>query len=242
MSDFETVKYIKNDDVAEVVLNRPKVLNAYNIKMRDEIYQVFSAVQEDPDVACIVLRGEGDRAFCSGADLTEFGSSPSRVIARDVRWERDVWGLLLSIEKPIIAALHGYVIGSGLEMALLCDLRLAAQDSIFILPEAGLGMLPAAGGSQTLPRTIGIPRANEMLLSGNQFDVYGALDFGLVHKVVSGDTIVDVAMTLASELARYPRGPMVAIKKAIRRGIELPLEPALNMELRIAVGSMAIDS
>ena len=117
-----------------------------------------------------MISGAGERGFCAGADLSEFGSAPSQAIARQVRWERDLWGLFLSISKPMVAALHGYVIGSGVEIACLCDVRIAAQNAIFRMPETALGMIPAAGGSQTLPRTIGPGPAMKILLANEILD------------------------------------------------------------------------
>ena len=118
MSGFEVLIYEKMDKVGYVTLNRPEALNAYNIQMRDELYEVLGAVRDDDDVRAVVFRGAGEKAFCAGADLSEFLTAPSPVIARQVRWERDVWGLFLSIPLPMIAALHGYVLGSGIEIAL----------------------------------------------------------------------------------------------------------------------------
>ena len=111
MNGFETIIYEKQEGIGRIALNRPEALNAYNIQMRDELFQVLGAVRDDPDVRVVVLRGAGERAFCAGADLSEFLTAPSPAVARRVRWERDVWGLFLSINKPIIAALHGYVLG-----------------------------------------------------------------------------------------------------------------------------------
>ena len=110
------------------------MVNAYNIQMRDDFSEALSAVTQDPEVRALLITGEG-RAFCAGADLPEFGSAPSQVIARRVRWERDVWGQLVNLDKPIVAAVHGYCIGSGLEIALLCDLRIGATGTVFALPE-----------------------------------------------------------------------------------------------------------
>ncbi len=107
-SDTEAVLYEKRDGKAYITLNRPRALNAYNIAMRDGLYQVLGAVRDDPDVRVVVLRGAGDRAFCAGADLTEFLTAESPTLARKARWDRDVWGLFLSIEKPMFAALHGF--------------------------------------------------------------------------------------------------------------------------------------
>ena len=156
MSDTSTVLLDKAGAVAVVTLNRPAVINAFNVQMRDDLYSTLEAVRDDPDVRSILITGAGDRGFCAGADLTEFGTAPSQTVARQVRWERDLWGLFLSISKPLTAALHGYVIGSGVEIACLCDIRIASENSVFRMPEAALGMVPAAGGSQTLPRTIGL--------------------------------------------------------------------------------------
>ena len=238
-SAFETIIISKSGDVAEIALNRPRVLNAYNMQMRDDMSQALEAVQVDPDVRCVLLRGEGDRAFCTGADLTEFGTAPSRVIARQVRWERDVWGQFLSLDKPIVAALHGYVIGSGIEMAMLCDIRIASDDAVFGLPEAALGMLPAAGGSQTIPRTVGRSRALEALLSNERMDAAKALDIGLVHKVVPRETLLDEALAQARQLASYPAHLLKAMKEALLRGLDMPLERALDMETSLAATAIA---
>ena len=153
--------------VAHISLDRPQVVNAYNIQMRDDFSEALSAVQLDPEVRALLITGEG-RGFCAGADLTEFGSAPSQVIARRVRWERDVWGQLVNLDKPIVAAVHGFCIGSGLEIALLCDLRTAAAGTVFALPEVQLGMIPAAGGTQTLPRVAGGSQAFGLPLTGRR--------------------------------------------------------------------------
>ena len=238
-SAFETIILSKTGDVAEIALNRPRVLNAYNMQMRDDMSQALEAVQDDPDVRCVLLRGEGDRAFCTGADLTEFGTAPSRVIARQVRWERDVWGQFLSLDKPIVAALHGYVIGSGIEMAMLCDIRIASDDAVFGLPEAALGMLPAAGGSQTIPRTVGRSRALEALLGNERMDAARALDIGLVHRVVPRETLLDEALAQARQLASYPAHLLKAMKETLLRGLDMPLERALDMETSLAATAIA---
>ena len=238
-SAFETIILSKSGDVAEIALNRPRVLNAYNMQMRDDMSQALEAVRDDPDVRCVLLRGEGDRAFCTGADLTEFGTAPSRVIARQVRWERDVWGQFLSLDKPIVAALHGYVIGSGIEMAMLCDIRIASEDSVFGLPEAALGMLPAAGGTQTIPRTVGRSRALEALLGNERMDAAKSLEIGLVHRVVPRETLLEEALAQARQLASYPAHLLKAMKESLLRGLDMPLERALDMETSLAATTIA---
>ena len=131
MSDEPTVLFHKEGAVGRLVLNRPGVINAFNVQMRDDLFAALEAVRDDPDVRSVLISGAGERGFCAGADLTEFGTAPSQVIARQVRWERDLWGLFGSIDKPLVAALHGYVIGSGVEIACLCDLRIAAEERSF---------------------------------------------------------------------------------------------------------------
>ena len=111
MTSLETITYSKDGPIARVVLDRPEVINAYNVQMRDDLYQVMEAVRDDPEVRVAVLSGAGEKGFCAGADLTEFGTAPSQITAREVRWERDIWGLFLSLEKPLVAALHGWVAG-----------------------------------------------------------------------------------------------------------------------------------
>jgi enoyl-CoA hydratase/carnithine racemase len=230
---FETVAYEKRDAVAWVTLSRPEVLNAYNMRMRDELVEVFGAVRDDPDVRALVLRGAG-RAFCAGADLTEFGTAPSPTIARRIRFARDVWATLLAIEVPSVAALHGYVFGSGLEMALYCDLRLAAVGTMFGMPEVRLGMIPAAGGSQTIPRVARLGPALDVLLTGRRFDAAEALRLGLVTRVVPTDALAAETATLAATLAALDPAAARATRRAVYDGLDLPLAQGLRLEARLA--------
>jgi enoyl-CoA hydratase/carnithine racemase len=166
--------------------------------------------------------------------LTEFGTAPSVAVAREVRWARDVWGLLHGLEIPTVAALHGHVIGSGLEMALLCDVRVAAEGTQFRVPELSLGFIPAAAGTQTLPRLIGLGCSLEMLLSGAWVDHESGLQWGLVNRVVPPDRLLSAAETLAfTMMSRNPLAIRLA-KEAIRRGAELPLSEGLQIEVHFA--------
>jgi len=151
MGGFETIIFEKNGHIACITLNRPHVLNIYNVRMRDELYEVLSAIKTDGDVHVVIISGAGEKAFCAGADLSEFLSAPAPTAARHVRWQRDVWGLFLSLPQPVLAALHGYVFGSGIEMAMCCDIRIAAGDAVFGLPEVALGIIPAAAQPRPCP-------------------------------------------------------------------------------------------
>jgi enoyl-CoA hydratase/carnithine racemase len=230
---FDTLLYEKQNGLARVTLNRPEVLNVYNTRMRDELWEVFCAIRDDPTVRAMLLNGAG-RTFCAGADLTEFGTAPSVAVARTVRWARDIWGLLHDLEIPTIAALHGYVIGSGLEMALLCDMRVAAEGTQFRFPELSLGFIPAAAGTQTMPRLTHLGFSLEMLLSGAWIDHESGLQYGLVNRVVPPDRLLSAAETLAfTMMSRNPLAVRLA-KAAIRHGSELPLNEGLQIESHFA--------
>jgi enoyl-CoA hydratase len=234
MSHFETIIYEKKNRLAYITLNRPQALNVYNIKMRDELYQVLGAIKDDADVRVALFQGAGDRAFCAGADLSEFLTAPSPIIARQARWERDIWGLFLSINKPLIAALHGFVLGSGVEIALCCDIRLASEDVQFGLPEPGLGIIPAAGGSQTLPRIIGGAKALEILLSGRWVKAEEARRLKLVSRVLPKGELLPAAEGLAARIASFNPLAVAYAKQAITRGLDLSLEQGLELEARLA--------
>jgi enoyl-CoA hydratase len=234
MSDFETIIYQKKDSIAWVTLNRPQALNVYNIKMRDELYQVLGAIKDDAEVKVAIFRGAGERAFCAGADLTEFLTAPSPLVARQARWARDIWGLFLSLPQPLIAALHGYVLGSGIEIALCCDIRLASEDAQFGLPEPQLGIIPAAGGSQTLPRVIGGAKALEVLLSGRWLKADEAKQLKLVNRLLPRKALFDEAEKLAERIAGFDPVAVARAKQAVIRGLDLSLEQGLELESRLA--------
>ena len=234
MSEFETIIYQKRNSIAYITLNRPQALNAYNIKMRDELYQVLGAIKDDAEVRAAIFQGAGERAFCAGADLTEFLTAPSPLIARQVRWERDVWGLFLSLPQPLIAALHGYVLGSGIEIALCCDIRPASEDAQFGLPEPQLGIIPAAGGSQTLSRVIGGAKALEILLSGRWIKADEAQRLKLVNQVVPRKELLNQAEKLVREIAGFDSAAVTSAKQAITRGLDLTLKQGLELEARLA--------
>lgn len=235
MADFEVIIYQKRQGIGYITLNRPQALNAYNIRMRDELYQVLGAVKDDPEVEAVIFHGAGEKAFCAGADLTEFLTAPSPVVARQVRWERDIWGLFLSITKPLIAALHGYILGSGMEIALCCDIRLASEDARFGLPELGLGIIPAAGGSQTLPRTIGRAGALEILFSGRWITAEEACRRKLVNRVVPRAGLLSEAERLAASIKRHNPMAVSYAKQAVSRGLDLGLEQGLQLEARLGL-------
>jgi enoyl-CoA hydratase len=234
LNGFKTLIYEKKDSIGYVTLNRPDALNAYNIQMRDDLYEVLLAMGDDDEVRVGIVRGAGEKAFCAGADLSEFLSAPPPVAARKVRFARDVWSLFLAIPQPMIAALHGYVLGSGLEIALCCDIRIASPDTKFGLPEMGLGIIPAAGGTQTLPRTIGRSRALEMLLTNRWIGAEEANLFGLVNRVVPKEELLRAVEEMAKKIASYDPAAVRSAKEALVRGMDMSLQEGLELEKLLA--------
>ena len=226
------VLYSKRGPVAWVTLNRPAQFNAYNMAMRDELFEVLGAIYDDGDVRAMVLRGAG-QAFSVGGDLAEFGMAPSPIVARWVRFRRDVWAMLRGLPVPTIAAIHGYTVGGGLEMALLCDLAIAADDTRLCLPETGAGMIPGVAGTQTAARRLGLGRALDLCLTGRWIDAQEALLVGLVAEVVPLADLDRRALTIARALGGVARERSAMLKLAVWGGLDLPLRQGLELERRL---------
>lgn len=222
-----------------MTLNRPQVLNAINLRMRDELWEAMHAVRDDPEVRAVIFRGAGERAFSAGADISEFGTAPSYVEARRARRERDLWWFILRLEKPTIAAIHGYALGAGIELPMCCDFRIASQDARLGLPEVGLGYIPSAGGTQTLPRHLPPGVAMHMILTGDPIDAQAALHWGLVQRVVPWERLYQEAEALAQKL--LSRGPLALrlAKRAVLEGVDLPLAQGLALERLLAQRALA---
>jgi len=235
---FSTIIFEKEDSIAFVRLNRPDAMNAYNVQMRDELFEVLGAVRDDREVRVLVFSGEG-RAFCVGGDVTEFGTMPPPAFAREIRWRRDLWGALRGLPCATVAALHGYAVGSGLELALFCDLRIAADDLIVAVPEILLGMVPPAGGTQTVARAAGRGVAHDLLLTARRLKAAEALRWRLVQRVVPRAELAASARALATKLAQVDPLLMRVAKEALWASLDLPLGEGLALEWRCARRGMA---
>jgi enoyl-CoA hydratase len=233
---FETLIYEKTDAVASITLNRPDVLNIHNMAMRDDLYALLTAIREDDGVRAVLLQGAGETAFCAGADLTEFLSAPPPAAARAVRFDADLWELFTTLPQPLVCAVHGYCLGSGIEMALCCDWVIASEDARFGLPEVGLGIIPAAGGTQTVPRAVGSGATLDMILTNRWLDAREARRAGLVNRVVPRDRLRPEAEEAVRRLAVRNPDAVRAVKEAVNRGLDLTLDQGLELERRLAVG------
>jgi enoyl-CoA hydratase/carnithine racemase len=219
--------------VAVVTLNRPHVLNAYDTEMRDGLHEALSAVRDDPEVRVMILRGAG-RAFSTGGDVNEFGTAPSPCGAREIRWRRDVWGVLWGLPKLTLAAVHGLAVGGGFEMAMLCDRSIAATGTRFSLPETGLGMIPGVAGTQTLARLLGAGRAMDLVLSGRWLTAREAMRLGLVARTVPERRLLPAVLAEARRFARLDPPLVVRLKRAIHEGADRSLAEGLALERRLA--------
>ena len=235
LSQFPTLRFETAGPIATVTLDRPECLNAYDVQMRDDLYAVLGAVDDDPGLRVLVLRGRGP-AFSAGGDLREFGSAPSPGIARAVRFRRDVWGRLLDLRAATLASVHGAAVGGGMEMALLCDLVLAASDARFALPECGLGMIPGVAGTQTLVRRVGTGRALDVVLSGRVVGAREAMRLGVVARVVGRAQLAAVTQRLARRLAGLDPAVVTAVRRCLRAAHETPLASGTALERRLALG------
>lgn len=230
----DPVRFEVIDAVARITLNRPETLNIVSVVVRDALIEAVLAARDHPDVRAVVL-GAAGRHFSAGADLSEFGSAASVFEARRIRWDRDPWGPLWSLPQPVVAALHGYSLAAGLEMALLCDIRLAAADTVVGLPETRLAMLPAAGGTQSLTKAVGPHGALPVVLTADNLDARTALARGLIHRIVEPHegTVDDAALAVATRWAALDPPRLQAAKRALRAAAELPLGQGLAVERRL---------
>lgn len=228
-SDVKTVSI--SEGVAVVTLNRPQVMNALNIQLREEIIELTRAMDADPDVGVVIFTGAGGKAFCAGADLKERGQRTTDEMYNERRFFRNRWiNVIAGMAKPTIAAINGYCLGGGLEVALQCDIRIASDNAKFGLPEVTLGFLPGGGGTQRLPRAIGLQKAKEMILTGKHIDAAEAERLGIVARVVSRAELMPAAMALAQSIAKNPRIAVLQAKVALNASQETMLSGGIQAE------------
>jgi enoyl-CoA hydratase/carnithine racemase len=201
--------------VLEIVLDRPEVLNAMDTAVHRAIIGAIAAAEENPDVGAVLIRGEG-RAFSSGSDLKEIGQLVGEAEQRYVELDFSTKNIVAMSTKPTVAAIHGYCLGGGLELALACDIRLGADDAIFGMPEVSLGSLPGSGGLQRLPEVVGVGIATEWILTGRRVPAAEAWQRGLVSQLYPVDMLVAEARALAEKLAGQSLLAMRLARVAIR--------------------------
>ena len=214
--------------VALVTLNRPQALNAINSSVITALVETLEALDADAECRAIVIRGSGERAFAAGADIREMADATPLSPALTDQFGR--WDHVKRIRTPLIAAVRGYALGGGCELAMTCDMIVAGEDAQFGQPEIKLGVMPGAGGTQRLTRAIGPARATELILTGRTMGADEALGAGFVTRVVPAAATVDAALELAARIAAMPPLAVRAAKRSIRAAAELPLAAGLAAE------------
>jgi enoyl-CoA hydratase len=228
---YETLQYEKRDGVATVTLNRPERLNAINYQLSVELDALMSEIEDDPEAHVVIITGAG-KGFCAGADIKAMADPDTKPVAIGRRYT--FFNRIEDMGKPVIAAINGACNGGGLEIALCCDFRVAAEQANFGLGEVKLGLIPAAGGTARLPRLIGIGRAKEFLYFGNRVEAREAQAIGLVNKVVAAAELIPEARRWAAELAERPPLSLKALKYCVNLGMQMDLASAVEYEAKQA--------
>lgn len=219
--------------IATVLLNRPEAMNAVDPEMRALLHETWSRICNDDTIRVAIVTGAGDKAFCTGSDL-------KKTMPISASFARQTFGppipgtaaiiAGLDTDKPLIAAVNGYAMGGGMELALACDIRICSRNAQFALSEVKVGSIPGSGGTQRLPRTVSLSNAMLMLLTGDRIDAEEAHRIGLVSQVVAQDELQPAARAIAERIAANAPLSVRAVKRLVRQGLDLPLAQAIDME------------
>jgi len=217
---YKTLIYEKKENIGFLTINRPEKMNAISNELTSELRQFLDEVENDEELRVLIITGKGDKAFIAGADIKELVDRDARM-GRKVSHERqEIFSRIENLQIPVIAAVNGYALGGGLELALACSIRICSERAQFGAPEVKLGIIPGDGGTQRLPRLIGLGRAMEMILTGDFIDAQEAFRIGLVNKVFPHEELMEKAMELAQKIASRPPLAVRYAKEAVNRSQE----------------------
>jgi enoyl-CoA hydratase len=237
---FETLMVTISERVATITINRPDKRNALNAAVRRDIIEALDELRGEDEVRVIIFTGAGDKAFIAGADIGEFAER-TPLEQRAVMNERRVFDEIAAYPKPTIAMINGFALGGGCELAMACDIRIAARSARFGQPEIRLGIIPGGGGTQRLPRLVGSGRALRMILSGELIDAEEAWRIGLVDTLVDDEELLQHTMTFARSMANYSPVTLRLAKAAVTNAMEAPLSAGLAMERELFITAFASD-
>ena len=226
------------DGIAVVTLNRPEAMNAIDPETSAELISAFQRIKQDREIRVAIITGAGERAFCAGADLKK--TMPPAESFAELTFSgapRTHWVEEIETDKPLICAVNGQALGGGLEMALACDIRIAADHAKFGLTEVRIGSIPGAGGTQRLPRIVGLSNAMLMLMTGEPIDAQEALRIGLISKMVPKEQLLEAAMAIAHKIAANAPLAVCAVKSLAKRGMDIPLKAGIYEE-RLTWGTL----
>jgi enoyl-CoA hydratase len=227
---FELLKYDKEGVLAYITINRPDAMNALSNALVEELDRAFDLVEGDDQIRVLIITGAGDRAFMAGADIGELKERDFILGRQQTRRRQQVLNRIAEMKIPVIAAVNGYALGAGLELAAACTLRVACREARFGSPEVNLGIIPGDGATQRLPRLIGFGRAMEMVLTGDFVDANKAYSIGLVNQVVPREELMEAVKKLASKLASKAPVALQCAKEAVNRSTEVGLYEGLAHE------------
>lgn len=239
--NLETVLYEKRDNTVIICLNRPEALNALNRRIIADLIEALTRVETDSSVQAVIIKGEG-RGFCAGDDLNEPNELSINAGLQKIEQLHDVTRLIMRMPKPVIAALHGFAVGAGLEIAMNCDLRIAAEKTIFRFPETNIGLTVTNAGTKLLPMLIGLGRAKEMVFTTEKIDSAKAYDWGLINKVVKLEELTTEALEMAKKINNNNYLAVILSKKSLSQAYLMGLEEVLNLETQNIMNAVQASS
>jgi enoyl-CoA hydratase len=235
---YDTLRVVRDGGVATLTIDRPEKRNALSAQVRTELVRALDDLDQDGTTRVVVITGAGSKAFVAGADIAEFAQR-TPIEQRAAMEGRRVFDVLAAFPKPTIASINGVALGGGCELALACDLRIAARSARLGQPEVNLGILPGGGGTQRLPRLVGMGRAMRMILTGELITAEQAESIGLVDEVADDDVLVDRTRELAERIAGHSPIALKLIKQAVRASAEMPLAAGLELERELFITAFA---
>jgi enoyl-CoA hydratase len=229
--EYKNIIFNVEEEIATITFNRPKVLNAMNFEVMTEILDAATICEKDEKIKALILTGAGEKAFVAGADIAQMQDSTSVEILTLMELGHRTLRLIETMPKPSIAAVNGFALGGGTEIALACDIRFASEKAVFGQPEILIGIVPGWGGTQRLPRLVGMGIAKEMILGGGQINARRAYEIGLVNKVFAPENLLEESRKFALKLAKLPPFALKMAKNAMNYGFDLPLDNANKLEI-----------
>ncbi len=229
--NYQNILLHVENGIARITFNRPKVLNAMSLEVMTELAHALAACAQDDVVKALILTGSGEKAFVAGADISQMQNSTPVEIMKLMELGQETLRFLETMGKPSIAAVNGFALGGGTEIALACDIRIASENAMFGQPEILIGILPGWGGTQRLPRLVGMGIAKELILSGGQISAQRAYEIGLVNKVVPATQLMEEAEKLAKKFTTLPGFALKMAKSSMNYGFDMSLDNAVKLEL-----------
>ncbi len=229
--DYKNILLNIEENIATITFNRPKALNAMNAETMAEFFAAASLCKNDDNVKVIILTGSGDKAFVAGADISQMQDLSAPEALQFMEMGHDVLRLIEEMPKPSIAAINGFALGGGTEISMACDIRIASEKAVFGQPEILIGLIPGWGGTQRLPRLVGMGVAKELILGGGQINAQRAYEIGLVNKVFPAAALMEETRKFARKLASMPPFTMKMAKYSMNYGYDLPLYNANKLEV-----------